>query len=117
MCTMSMVMDRFADRFPQDRIMVQGPREFVMPPTQFVPARGSNFRPGQFPRPRAKRPDLTELRTLIDEFKAAVAVAAAIDWMTQQPDCVDAEKGKLIDRVREIEARVAALERETGIGA
>lgn len=108
MCTMSMVMDSFTGRFPHTNPFDQRPMEWPpMGDKQVVSM------PGAWPRPIPV--NLTDLRALVDEFKAAVAAAAAIDWYAKQPDCVDAEKGKLIDRVRVIEDRLAMLERETGI--
>jgi hypothetical protein len=54
-------------------------------------------------------PDLTELKTLIAEFRELVAAAKKIDAVTGQPDCVDPEKAKLEDRVRALEAQMEKL--------
>lgn len=54
--------------------------------------------------------DVTELRTLIEDFKQAVAAAKIVDRLTKQPDCEDPDKAKLLDRVAELEKRIAVLE-------
>lgn len=54
--------------------------------------------------------DNTELRELIDSFRQALEAAEVLDRLTDQPDCVDPEKAKLIGRVNELERRLEALE-------
>lgn len=54
-------------------------------------------------------PDLTELKTLIKEFRELVAAAKKIDSVTGQPDCLDPEKAKLEDRVAALESQMAKL--------
>jgi hypothetical protein len=50
-----------------------------------------------------------DLRTLLDAFHAAVAAAKAADKAAGQPDCVDADKVKLEQRVAELERRLDAM--------
>lgn len=52
-------------------------------------------------------PDL--LRELLAAFRKAYEAAETFDRLTGQPDCVDPEKAKLLDRVAELERRLEAL--------
>jgi hypothetical protein len=60
------------------------------------------------PSPKRYTPD--DLRELLDAFHKALEAAEKYDEITGQPDCEDAEKAKLLDRVAELEERLAALE-------
>lgn len=51
--------------------------------------------------------DLEELKRLIDRFRELVKVAEKIDAHLGQPDCVDPEKAKLMERVKQLEALLA----------
>lgn len=51
-----------------------------------------------------------ELRELIDSFKEALEAAKKFDRLTNQPDCEDPDKAKLLDRVVELERRLDAIE-------
>jgi hypothetical protein len=53
--------------------------------------------------------DLSELRKLMDDFKAATEAAKIVDKLTGQPDCIDPEKAKLQERVAELERKLAAV--------
>ncbi len=85
MCVISMVIDRFEPQFPViGPSQTADPRLFTWPPSI----------------------DLAELRKLVDEFKQAVEAAKTVDRLTGQPDCVDPEKAKLVERVAELERRL-----------
>lgn len=106
MCVISMVMDHYQPLIP----------EFT--PLPYIQ------QPGNIQPPFAWPPsvDLVALRRLIDEFNAAVAAAKTVDKLTGQPDCEDPEKIKLVERVAELEIRLAlsalpAASRQRVIGA
>jgi len=50
---------------------------------------------------------LEEFRKLIADFRADVVNAKEADAKAGEPDCLDPEKAKLEDRVRELEAIIA----------
>lgn len=56
----------------------------------------------------------SDLEKLIEAFRQALAAAKVADEVTKQPDCADPEKATLIERVRELERRLAALEGKIG---
>lgn len=86
MCTLSMVMDHYQDRFPY-------------PSSNPVPSKTITVTP--LPT--------EELRQLIREFREAVAAAKTVDALTNQPDCEDPEKAKLEERVAVLEAELLKL--------
>jgi hypothetical protein len=90
MCVVSNVSDHYWDRF----------RPFLPEPQPFDWSRWN-------PQPSV---DLGELARLIQDFKEAMAAAKTVDRLTKQPDCVDPEKAKLLDRVAELERRLAEIE-------
>lgn len=51
--------------------------------------------------------DLDEWRKLLEDLKQARDAAIKVDDLTGQPDCVDPEKAKLEDRVRQLEELLA----------
>lgn len=89
MCVYSMVVDQFQPVIP-----------WIEPePSKTI---------GTFTWPKQEPTlDLNELKKLLDEFKRLVENAKEIDAKTGQPDCVDPEKAKLIDRVIELEKLIA----------
>lgn len=91
MCVISMVMDHYQPIIPA-----------ITPLPYIRPAPGAVQ---SFEWPQSV--DLVALRRLIDEFNAAVAAAKTVDRLTGQPDCEDPEKMKLVERVAELEARLA----------
>lgn len=93
MCVISDVMDRYNPWFPQT----------VPDPTQ----PGSTFDWSKIFTPQA--PDLTEMRKLIDEFKEAIEHAKKLDVLMKQPDCIDDDKAKLLERVARLEKVIDAL--------
>lgn len=102
MCVMSVVMDQFRPRFPS-------PEQWPSPqyPRQ----------PWMTPIPMKLTPppdpfEIEQLRKLIEDFREAVKAAEVIDRVTGEPDCVDPEKGKLVERVAELEAKIAKCERD-----
>lgn len=50
--------------------------------------------------------EIIQLRKLIDEFREAVKLAKQLDIVTRQPDCEDAEKKRLEERVAELEKQL-----------
>ena len=99
MCTYSAVMDRWAPVFPPDFFPVP-----TLPPVW----------PPHIPIPDP--PAGTTWADLIEKFKREAEAARKYDVETQQPDCEDPEKAKLVDRVAELERRLALLEKEVGLG-
>lgn len=91
MCVISMVMDHYQPLIPEI--------------TPLGPTFGPTAPPIQYGWPPSV--DLVALRRLIDEFNAAVAAAKTVDKLTGQPDCEDPEKMKLVERVAELEIRLA----------
>lgn len=116
MCTYSMVMDRWDPIFPPFDPQpiptipaipwappwVPGPVEPLVPAPNTLP-----FVP--LPPPNMTWPEV------IEKFRREAEAAKAHDIATGQPDCEDAEKAKLVDRVAELERRLAILEREVGL--
>lgn len=97
MCVLSAVFDHYDDRFRQ-----QWPYQPAFPTTPYVP-----------PAPA----EVQELRTLIAEFREAIAAAKRVDELTQQPDCEDPDKAALETRVAALEKRLDAFARAAQEGA
>lgn len=53
---------------------------------------------------------IDELKELIASFRKAVEAAEVFDRLTGQPDCVDPDKAKLVERVEALEKKIAELE-------
>ncbi len=87
MCVVSNVMDHYENQFR------------VLP---YIPPEPSNPVDVRWFDPFGTQ--ATELRNLISEFREAVAAAKVVDRLTNQPDCEDPEKVKLVARVAELEA-------------
>ncbi len=99
MCVVSMVHDFYDDRF--DKYF---PIPVGFPTTETIPVN----HPNQF-TVSPPSVDLAELRQLIKEFKEAMAAAKVVDKLTGQPDCVDPEKAKLIERIENLEKELRKL--------
>lgn len=56
--------------------------------------------------------EVAELRQLIKDFKEAVKAAKTVDRLTNQPDCSDPEKAKLLKRVATLEKELAKLKKQ-----
>jgi hypothetical protein len=54
---------------------------------------------------------LEEIKKLIAAYREDVQKAKELDISLKQPDCIDPEKAKLIERVEQLEARIAELEK------
>lgn len=67
-----------------------------------------HFRP-QFEPYENTRPltDPNNFRELVEKFRKAAEAAQRVDSLTNQPDCEDPEKAKLLERVAELERRLA----------
>ena len=96
MCTYSAVMDRWQPIFPPVD-------PHPIPPMPIVP--------WVLPPP----PPNTTWPELIEKFRKEAEAARQHDIDTKQPDCEDPEKAKLVDRVAELERRLALIEREVGL--
>ncbi len=57
-------------------------------------------------------PDDFWSRQKVDEFREAADMAKLLDKMMLKPDCEDPEKAKLVERVKELEAKLKAIELE-----
>lgn len=85
MCVMSMVYDHFNDRFNGWP---------VYPP--LVPT-------------TVPYGDPTIIKKTIEDFHRAREAAGVVDALTQQKDCVDPEKAKLLEKVERLEKIIDAL--------
>jgi hypothetical protein len=90
MCVISMVMDHYKDKFPY-------PTPDPLHPWPMPWGTGT---------PIPLSPDVLELRKLINEFKEAIEKAKRLDDLLKQPDCIDPEKAKLLERVSNLERLV-----------
>jgi hypothetical protein len=88
MCVMSMVHDHFDKIVPWAEPYVPSPGTFF----PYVPGTTEGF----------------DLAKVLEAFKRATEAAKVVDDETKQADCVDPEKLKLADRVRELEALLAS---------
>jgi hypothetical protein len=103
MCNVSMIMDTWSPHIPQPNEWV--PRTVPQFPQQ-IPI---NVPPD--PAKRVAEMTVDELRKLLAAFHNAVAAAETFDRLTGQPDCIDAEKAKLVDRVAELERKIEEMSR------
>lgn len=103
MCVVSMVFDDFGRRFTP---WIQPWQPTIVP----TPAPAPFSPPVVLPIPGAA--EVAELRKLIDEFKEALAAARTVDRLTNKPDCEDPDKARLLDRVADLEKRLAAVEKQ-----
>jgi hypothetical protein len=81
---MSMVYDHYEDRIPQ------------VQPWQVT-----------YPMPTPFDDSITDLKKMLEDFRAAREAAAVVDEKTGQTECVDPEKQKLEARVAELEKLLA----------
>jgi hypothetical protein len=51
-----------------------------------------------------------DLEKIIKEFGEAAEAAKVVDRLTDQPDCEDPDKAKLLKRIDELEARISEIE-------
>ena len=102
MCFVSMVMDSYKPQFPEWKWT----QEIV--PNPAIPSET------KITLSTLGKEDLAKLEKLIAEFKEAVAIANRLDVLTKKPDCVDPEKEKLVARVAELEAQLAAIRAAIG---
>lgn len=91
-----MIYDHYKPLFPQQ------------PPQQ-------PYQPG-VTSPMPSMTEMMELRKLIDEFREAVKLAKQLDVVTRQPDCEDAEKKRLEERVAELEKQLDLVRELVGNG-
>jgi hypothetical protein len=79
MCVISMVMDYYRPKFPQEPIKPLSPAQII------------------------------EFQELVDNIKKAAEAAKVVDDLTGQPDCVDPEKAQLLKRVETLEKELKKL--------
>jgi hypothetical protein len=101
MCVMSVVMDKFNPVFPS-------PNQW---PSRPFPA-AQPWLPDVKTGPPDPAIEIEQMRKHIEAFREAVKAAEVIDRVTEQPDCVDPEKEKLVERVAELEAKINKYERD-----
>lgn len=108
MCVTSAVMDQWNPYIPQ-------PNK-IWPQPQTVPyTQPYNIPPNQqitiWPQPQvAGGVDNGTVKELIDSLRQALEAAEKLDELTNQPDCVDPEKAKLMERVAILEARLDEID-------
>jgi hypothetical protein len=113
MCVMSMVHDHFGKKFddfwgiPLPQIE-EHPITGKLPTTTLIPVSLPTSTEMPFVVLTTEQNEM--LKNLIKEFREAVAAAKTIDRLTNQPDCLDPEKGKLEMRVAELEMRIKTME-------
>jgi hypothetical protein len=105
MCVMSVVMDKFNPQFPSPNQWPAFPQQPIQPQPW----------PGTAPDapqiiPTVDPVEIKRMDDLIRTFREAVEAAEIIDRVTEQPDCVDPEKEKLLERVDALEARIRELQ-------
>lgn len=113
MCVMSVVHDHYNHEF--DRVLPPN-WPFPLVPTQpapqpQIPPQSSDSLSWLLTL-LSKPEEMEKLRQLIADFKAAVEMAAKLDVMTKQPDCVDPEKAQLQNRIKLLEQTIARLQSE-----
>ncbi len=111
MCTMSTVHDHFEPQIPNDWNPI--------PLVPWIP-NGTTSLPTftlttlEDPEIVALRAEVARLNKVIADFKAAKEAAEIVDRLTSQPDCVDPKKATLIERVADLEMRLAKVEKVIG---
>lgn len=109
MCVVSMIHDHYEPRIePWIR------RVFPSPFVPFVP---SDPRRGRKLPKQLDDDEIETLRKLIEDFSVARKAAETVDALTSQPNCVDPEKAKLQERVRELEEELRRLKRSRASAA
>lgn len=109
MCVMSMVHDDFSKRLPTD----WNP-PFPLNPGVATITTSSLVLPATSAQVESLRQEVAALKQLVLDFHEAVKAAAIVDRLTRQPDCVDPEKARLEERVRELEGRLDAVRAALG---
>jgi len=107
MCVVSAVHDHFRplfpDRWPQPTI-----EPWVPQPSETAPT--PNIQPIILP-PLVQPLTVEDVKKLIRDYFEALKAAETVDKLTGQPDCEDPEKAKLVERVKELETQIAAMEK------
>jgi len=110
MCVMSMVHDDFSKRIPTD----WSPTFPLYPGAGTTITTGALMLPATSAQVESLRQEVAALKQLVLDFHEAVKAAAIVDRLTRQPDCVDPEKARLEERVRELEGRLDAVRAALG---
>jgi hypothetical protein len=109
MCVVSMVHDHFNPFIPGIPL---APVPYDPPQPPSVPWPGFVSLPGGDILQIVSQ--IAALKELIERFEKAVAAAKVVDALTSQPDCLDPEKAKLVQRVEYWKARAEAEEKALG---
>jgi hypothetical protein len=56
-----------------------------------------------------KDAEIAALKQQIEDYKQALEAAKVVDILTKQPDCVDADKAKLLERINLLERVIDKL--------
>lgn len=104
MCMVSNTYDQYRPYIPQPSPVWPPPNSTPLPftiPNQTIPA-----------QPRvAEGVENDWLKRLIGSLRQALEAAEEFDKLTGQPDCEDPEKAQLMEKVDELEQRLATLEK------
>lgn len=93
MCALSFVMEQWSPWVPQ--------------PAQQWPSQIGWTEP----QPQVAEDATNEyVREMLDSLEKAMEAARKLDELTGQPDCVDPDKAKLLNRVEELERRLQQIE-------
>lgn len=98
MCIVSMVHDHYNPLIPEPLTLPLVPVAPYSPPATSVDLAVILIQ-------------MDEIKKLVQAFREDVRKAEELDASMKQPDCVDPEKAKLIDRVKQLEERIEALEK------
>lgn len=93
MCVVSMVHDFYDPRFRPYLPIIPLVDPFIQPQLQL---------------------DAEAIKKMIEDYHKAMEAAKTVDKLTAQPDCEDPEKAKLKERVAELEAKIAAIQKAIG---
>lgn len=98
MCTFSMIVDELGPKIPD---IQPNPGWYPQsPPLSFT-----QYSPAQ----------IEEWRKFFEESKAKLAAAKAEDEAAGTPDCTDPAKAPILERLAEMERRLAAIEKAVGL--
>jgi hypothetical protein len=102
MCTFSMIVDEIGPKIPD----ITSPNPFT--PPWVAPRPPMSFTP-------YTHDQIEEWRKFFEEAKAKLAAAKAEDEAAGTPDCTDPAKAPILERLAEMERRLAAIEKAVGL--
>jgi hypothetical protein len=111
MCVVSNVSDFYGPKFPQPT----GPN--FAPDIQGIGPLGplNPFTITTVASDPALVREVARLGKLIEDFRKAMVAAELLDELMDQPNCVDPEKAKLVDRVNELEAKLRQIQQAASL--